>query len=145
LGPLTLREKTSPKIFTDAYEFIFQGMRDHQVKRIIAIGTPYIHDPKDADTLKVKFANAFIRIFASGIYAIFQAIGSVFDKDGQDLEWTIVRVGQLVDSKAAVKVGRLGDSVWTTSTSRDGAAEWLVEFVGKGALEYYGERPALSS
>jgi hypothetical protein len=144
LGPTGLFSKVPPSVYTDAYTLIFNAMKQTGVSRILAVGAPYMPDHTDVPSFKARFANGFMRIVGSGIYADFEAIGKLFDGE-KELRWTIARVGRLVDGEQAVRSGAVGSKEWGGNTSRNGAAEWMVEFVEGSMDQWVGEKPALWS
>lgn len=93
-----------------AYASVIKIMHQHNVKRLVALGTASIKDPND------KFDSQFwvlintVATLARNAYKEVVAIGDTIRAEGENLDWTIVRVPILgsQDSKEVV-AGYVGD------------------------------------
>ena len=122
-------------------------MRKHKVKVIYAIGTPYTPDTKDSNSRAAKFASLFFRILTHNLWKSFVLIGDVFDKDAEDLSWTIVRVGRLIDGTSGKTTAfeYVGAPGWSSNTTRDGVAGWIVDQIDRDDQDWIQKKPAVST
>src|SRR6266480_107812 len=147
LGPTEFWPSTPPELYVQAYKTIFDTMRKHKVKVIYAIGTPYTPDTKDSNSRIARFASFFFRILTHNLWKSFVLIGDLFDREAEDLSWTIVRVGRLTDgtngkTAAFEYVGAPG---WSSNTTRFGAAEWIVDQIDRDDQDWVRKKPAVST
>jgi hypothetical protein len=146
LGSTSLAQRTPEDIFTDAYKRIFAAMREHGVTRIFAMATPSITDPSDKFSLVAAVGVRVIRTIAHSVWKELIAVGKLFDAEASDLQWTILRVGRLLDEESKVVATYVGEGGWNMNTSRPGTADWILGEVEKdGSGEWVKKRPALSN
>ncbi|QRW22832.1 NAD(P)H-binding family protein [Rhizoctonia solani] len=91
-----------------AYSLILRIMKEPEVecKRIILLGTVSIPDPNDKRDLAIWTLVQGIKLTAYDAYADEVAIGETVRREGDGIEWTIVRVPLLTRSEnEAVSLG----------------------------------------
>lgn len=147
LGPTEFWPSTPPELYVQAYKTIFDTMRKQKVKVIYAIGTPYTPDTKDSNSHIARFASFFFRIFSHNLWKSFVLIGNLFDREAEDLSWTIVRVGRLSDgaNRKTTAFEYVGAPGWTSNTTRDGIAEWIVNQIDRDDQNWIHKKPAVST
>jgi putative NADH-flavin reductase len=130
LGPSVSSGPMHPKgtPLARAYSLIIELMRGHRVRRLVALGTPSITDPNDKFSLRMSIIVKGVATLARTAYEDVVAIGETIRTQGNDLDWTIVRVPILsgADDKKIV-VGYVGDGrtgIWVT---RAGFALFVVQ------------------
>ena len=145
LGPTGFWSSTPPELFVHAYKTIFDTMRKYKIKVIYATGTPYTPDAKDSNKFIARFISFFIRIITHNLWKSFVLIGELFDKEAEDLEWTISRVGRLSNetNKKTTAFEYVGAPGWTSSTSRSGVAEWIVDQIERDDQGWIRKKPAV--
>jgi len=130
LGPSVSRGPLHPsgEPLAHAYSLVIKLMKIHGVKRLLALGTPSITDTHDKFSLKMSVIVAGVRTLAHTAWKDVVAIGETIRKEGDALDWTIVRVPILSDSSdKKFVVGYVGDGktgVWLT---RAGFAAFTVQ------------------
>ncbi|KAG1874218.1 NAD-P-binding protein [Suillus tomentosus] len=134
LGPSVSRGPMHPKgtPLARAYSLIIELMIGHRVRRLLALGTPSITDPSDKFSLRMSIIVNGVATLARTAYEDVVAIGETIRTQGNDLDWTIVRVPLLsgADDKNLV-VGYVGDGktgIWVT---RVGFASFVVQELEK--------------
>lgn len=134
LGPSVSRGPMHPKgtPLARAYSLIIELMIGHRVRRLLALGTPSITDPSDKFSLRMSIIVNGVATLARTAYEDVVAIGETIRTQGNDLDWTIVRVPLLsgADDKNLV-VGYVGDGktgIWVT---RAGFASFVVQELEK--------------
>jgi hypothetical protein len=155
LGPNSARQPKNTE-YADYYRTIVSFMKEHNVRRIFAMGTISIYQPEDRGSLVRFLLTCLIRILAPGAYHNIIATQKLFE-DGQttsDIEWTVYRLGNLAgssDEKAWLAnrgdeayAGPLGAAGWTSSMKRATLARWLVDAAESGAPEWIRRMPAVS-
>jgi len=130
LGPSVSRGPLHPKgtPLARAYSLIIELMKTHGVRRLLALGTASITDPNDKFSLRMSTLVTGVAILAHTAYEDVVAIGKTIRTQGDNLDWTIVRVPILTgsDDKNFV-AGYVGDGktgVWLT---RAGFASFVVQ------------------
>lgn len=130
LGPSVSRGPMHPKgtPLARAYSLIIELMIGHRVRRLLALGTPSITDPSDKFSLRMSIIVNGVATLARTAYEDVVAIGETIRTQGNDLDWTIVRVPLLsgANDKNLV-VGYVGDGktgIWVT---RAGFASFVVQ------------------
>ncbi|KAI1380649.1 NmrA family protein [Hypoxylon crocopeplum] len=143
-GPSGPRAPTD--IFVPAYKLILATMKSEGVKRIIALSTYSVYDPKDKPN--------FLRwLLTTGLWATFYKVwkavtdvSEVFDEEGEGLDWTLFRVGYLADGpRLRVVDGYVGDGTVGMYLRRADMAEWILSQADKTPPEFVRERPGLAS
>ncbi|KAG8687878.1 hypothetical protein FRC11_006440 [Ceratobasidium sp. 423] len=129
-----------------AYSLILRIMKEPDVecKRIILLGTVSIPDPRDKRDLAIWTLVQGVKLTAYDAYADEVAIGETIRREGEGLEWTIVRVPLLTRSEnEGVVAGQVGGPKMGTYVSRAGfAAFCLSELVKR---EWVLKAPMISS
>jgi hypothetical protein len=80
--------------YADYYRTIVGLMKEHDVRRIYAMGTIYIYQAQDHSSF-IRFLGTWIvRIIAPGAYQNIIAIQKFFENEqtANDIEWTVYRV-----------------------------------------------------
>lgn len=134
--------------FTDAYRLVFPLMKKGNVKRILAMGTPSISDPRDEFSILVFLGVLLVRIIANSAYKDIVSVGKLFDTDatGNGLDWTLFRLGFLANGPPRIsKAGYVGQKGWTMKNQRADVAAWLVGEIEKDNSEWNRKRPSLWS
>jgi nucleoside-diphosphate-sugar epimerase len=136
LGPNIIRT-LPPNFFADQYRRVWAAMRDHNVKRIFAMGTFSIVEPQDGFSILKWLAVWFVYLLANSAWQNIINLGKAYEEEAQDLDWTIYRVGGVLGGhddktwarqrKGGVYEGWLGEKGWTFSTQRSELARWLVD------------------
>ncbi|RDB29044.1 hypothetical protein Hypma_015142 [Hypsizygus marmoreus] len=115
-----------------AYVLVIKLMHQHQVKRLICLGTPSITDAADKFNLAFSLLVNGVAILARNAYNDVVAIGRNVRTEGADLDWTIVRVPVLTDKDSEeVIAGYVGDGKTNTFLSRSGFAAFVVNEIEK--------------
>ncbi|MCX2931734.1 NAD(P)H-binding protein [Mycobacterium sp. CVI_P3] len=126
LGPGTNTADIPPLI--TGTRNIVAAMHEQSVQRLVAVGTPSIHDPADGKDWKIHLLVALIKCFQPAAYEAIVTIGGVVRESG--LDWTIVRLpfltnGPRTDGVNARQVGHRGG----LRLSRANAAAFLLDQV----------------
>ncbi|KAL4965282.1 RNA polymerase II mediator complex subunit MED27 domain-containing protein [Aspergillus stella-maris] len=147
LGPKVF-DKIPTTMYADIYrKSVFPLMREHGVRRILAMGTPSIPRPEDSWTFLSCFGIPLLRIFASPAYQNVRNIGDAFDHHAEGLDWTVYRISAIpgnddeeswrIDREdGEVFVGWVGQRGWTMSQKRGSLARWLVDAAEGGAEKW---------
>jgi NAD(P)H-binding len=155
LGPNNLRP-ISPTLFPDQYRRVWAGMRQHNVKRIYAMGTVSIVEPKDRFSILSWLMVWAVYLFANSAWQNIVNLGKAFETEAQDLDWTIYRVALVRggDDEQTWRDQRLGELFegwkaepgWTGSIRRAELARWLVDAAeGKAVKDWARSKPIVSS
>ncbi|KAG1889323.1 NAD-P-binding protein [Suillus subluteus] len=130
LGPSVSRGPMHPKgtPLARAYSLIIELMKGHRVRRLLALGTPSITDPNDKFSLRMSIIVNGVATLAHTAYEDVVAIGETIRTQGNDLDWTIVRVPILsgANDKRFV-VGYVGDGKTGIRVARAGFALFVVQ------------------
>ncbi|KAN0100943.1 hypothetical protein V8E55_000927 [Tylopilus felleus] len=129
LGPkLSCGTYPSGEPLAHGYSLIIKVMVAHNVKRLIALGTPSITDPHDKQSLKWSLVVGGIKTLVPAVYSDIVAVGNTIRTEGDALDWTIVRVPFLTDSNSRdVVAGHVGDGKTGTTLTRVGFAAFVVQ------------------
>ncbi|KAF1815602.1 NAD(P)-binding protein [Eremomyces bilateralis CBS 781.70] len=152
LGPNDMR---SPMPYPGYYSLMFPLMREHGVKRILAMCTPSVAESNDNFNLLVNiFIRRIFKLLAPGAYQCMQNVARVFRDEAQGLDWTLFRITAIPgesdadswkrDREHSTYVGYVGDKDWKYWTNRSGLARWLVDTVEQGQGKWVGKLPAVS-
>ncbi|CAE6462485.1 unnamed protein product [Rhizoctonia solani] len=129
-----------------AYSRILRIMKEPDIgcKRIILLGTVSIPDPNDKQDMAIWTLVQGVKWTAYDAYADEVAIGETVRREGNGIEWTIVRVPLLTKSEnEAVVAGYVGGPRMGTHVSRAGfAAFCLSELVRR---EWVLKAPMIAS
>lgn len=145
LGPPTTQGLFYPSNtpLAHAYSTVLQVMKQHNVNRLIALGTASIVDESDKFDLKFRTLIAGVWLFAHNAYKDIVAIGEAIRKQESDLAWTIVRVPILTNSESTeVVAGYVGDGKTKTTLSRPAFASFVLHELEKN--EWSKKAPLIS-
>jgi hypothetical protein len=154
LGPNVQSRNIDPVVYSDFYKALFPLMRQHNVRRILAMGTLSIQLPEDHWKLLAQLAVLFIWLFVTKAYRSILNIADAFEADASELDWTVYRIAGIPggsDNPSWMKdreAGRIFEG-WvgekgTISTPRGALARWLVDAVEGGADKWIRKMPAIS-
>lgn len=133
-------------MFVPAYQGIFRVMRAQAVRRIIAVSTFSVHDPKDRFNFMRWLLTTMVWAMAHGSWKAIIDVARTFDTEAGDLDWTLVRVGLLTKGPAGRAVdGYVGDGKISMSLRRTDLAEWTLTQAAKSPPEHVREKPGLAS
>ncbi|CCM01291.1 uncharacterized protein FIBRA_03340 [Fibroporia radiculosa] len=125
LGPGASHPSNTP--LAHAYSLVIDIMKKHGVRRLIALGTASIKDEHDKFSVTFAALVSGIMIFAHSAYNDIVAIGDTIRSQGEDLEWTIVRVPLLNNhGTREVVAGYVGDGKTKTTLSRTAFAVFII-------------------
>ncbi|TAQ84003.1 hypothetical protein B7494_g7671 [Chlorociboria aeruginascens] len=155
LGPTTIRQPKNTE-YADYYRTIVGLMKEHDVRRIYAMGTIYIYQAEDHGSF-IRFLGAWITsIFAPGMYHNIIAIQKIFENEqtANDIEWAVHRVGNIPGSSDAWSVDReqgegeayagpIGAPGWSIFTNRSVLARWLVDAAESAVPHWNHQFPAV--
>ncbi|KAF9817471.1 hypothetical protein IEO21_03428 [Rhodonia placenta] len=142
LGPGASHPGNTP--LAHAYELLIAAMKQHGVKRLIALGTASIKDGSDKFSLAYTAMITGVSLFAHSAYKDIVAIGETIRGQGKELDWTIARVPILTNNDTReVVAGYVGDGVTKTTLSRAGFAAFMVEELEKN--EWVKKAPLITA
>lgn len=157
LGP-NISDKIDGSIFAAFYARLFPLLREHGVRRIMAMSTPSAGQPEDGFHLLATLMVWAVRLFAGTAYNAVRGIARTFQEQGKDLDWTVYRIAMIPgnpdeaswrrdrdEAGAGVHVGYVGDGTWGFSTNRSVLARWLVDAAEdeEGMRKWVGKLPAV--
>jgi hypothetical protein len=155
LGPGPSRQPRNT--FADCYRTITPLMKQHGVRRLIALGTTAIYQ-RDDQTSAVRYLMAgFIRIAVNAAYQNIMAIQEYFEAlDDASIEWTVYRLGMLSGTgepavwsenrnKGEVYAGPVGAPGYTSAINRSILAKWLVDTCLESTAKWTHKMPAVSN
>lgn len=154
LGP-NERRGIDSALFVNFYRTVFDAMRTHNVKRIFAMGTISIPDPGDKFSIQRLLLLGLVRALAESAYQMIVAIGELFAKEAEGLDWTIYRIAGIPGGSdeaswkkdredGEIFEGYIGEPGWSVSQKRGRLARWLVDAVEDGKTKWIGKMPAIS-
>lgn len=146
LGPPTTQGLTYPgnTPLAHAYTTVIQIMKQHDVKRLIALGTASIADKLDKFDLKFRVLVTGVYFFAHNAYKDIVAVGEVVRQQESELVWTIVRVPILTNSESTqVVAGYVGDGKTGTRLPRAAFASFVLNELENN--EWCDKAPLISS
>lgn len=155
LGPNIKDKNIGPSLFADIYrESVFPLMKQHGVKRVVAMGTLSIRQPDDRWTFFQTMLTVVMPLFAGAVYRNMLNLADLFEKKAEDLDWTVFRIAQIPgdsdeaswrrDREGALFTGPVGEKGWSSSVQRAGLARWLVDAAEGKAKAWIGKMPAVS-
>ncbi|KAI1500519.1 NmrA family protein [Biscogniauxia marginata] len=143
-GPSNPRASTD--VFVPAYKLILATMRIEGVKRIIALSTFSVYDPKDKPNFLRWFLVTTLWAMAHRVWKTVIDISKVFDEEGENIDWTLFRVGFLANGpRLRVVDGYIGNGTLGMYLRRADIAEWALTQADKTPPEFVGEKPGISS
>ena len=142
LGP-PIDRAASDHALTDGMRAIVAAMRRHDVRRLIALSTVSVPDPRDRPGILDRLVPVGIRALIPNALAEVQGITEAVTTSG--LDWTVVRMFAPVDNppNGTLRVGYLGRDDLGVAMTRTDVAAFLV-----GQLTdttYVGAAPAISN
>lgn len=156
LGP-SVKIPLSKTTFSDMYRNIFEMMREHNVRRIFAMGTPSIILDSDHTSLKRWGAIKGLRLFYPGAYENIINIQAAFEdiEATRDIDWTVYRIGMLSGESDEASwrsdredgetyVGPVAGPGWTFAQKRGALVRWLGDVCGSQGLDLVAKMPAVS-
>lgn len=121
-------------------------MKSEGVSRIITLNTFSVSDSRDRPSLLRWILITLLWTVANNVWKTMNDISEVFDSEGQDINWTLFRVGFLADGPPLHAVdGYVGDRTVGMYLKRADIAEWTIEQAGRTPAEWVHERPGISS
>jgi len=149
LGPTGLGYRGT--FIAEFYQQLLSHLRtlpSDKMPYVLALSTVSWHSPSDSFSLTVWFLVNIIWLMANGAYKEIITTGKVFEQYGNDLPWTLYRVGYLSDreEKGLATAGYVGPK-WTVGTSKKDLALWLVmeAELDKRERKWVGKTPAIYS
>ncbi|TCD62941.1 hypothetical protein EIP91_006204 [Steccherinum ochraceum] len=111
-----------------AYSTLVAAMKEHNVNRLILLGTASMKDEHDQFSARFAALVSGVAILAHHAYRDVVAIGEVVRGEGKDLAWTIARVPVLTsDASTAVIAGYIGDGKVNTTLPRAAFAAFVLK------------------
>ena len=113
-------------IFPTFYKLLLKVMREHGVRRILAMSTFSLYDPKDQSMVSRAAMVWLVWLLAMGAWREF--------------------VGMITDAPESVtKAGFVGEKGFKLTIGRKDMAAWLVEQIVTNPPQWIGQAPATSS
>ncbi|KAH8661958.1 hypothetical protein BX600DRAFT_498572 [Xylariales sp. PMI_506] len=145
-----------PYPYPGYYTAIFPLMREHGVKRIMAMSTVSADEPGDRFHLVAFLLVLLVRIMVPAAYRAVRDIVRVFKEEaGDDLDWTVFRLGAIpgaADEESwrahrgdITYAGALGGEGWKVWLRRSALARWLVDMADGGQDQWIHKVPAVSN
>jgi hypothetical protein len=129
-------------------------MREHGVKRILAMSTPSADEPQDRFHPLMWFFVLIVRLIVPAAYQAVRAIAKVFKEEAQGLDWTVFRIAGIPGGhdeaswqehrKHNVYAGYVADGSWKQWTYRGSLARWLADSAEGQNSQWIGKLPAIS-
>ena len=128
---------------TEATRTIVAAMRESGVRRLIALGTVSVPDPRDRPGLVERLVPVGIGLLIPGALEEVQGISEVVSTSG--LDWTLARMFAPVDipSNGTLRAGFLGRDDIGTPMARTDVAAFLVDQLTDD--RFVGAAPAISN
>lgn len=155
LGPDIKHRDISPTIYPDMYKSsIFLAMRQHGVRRILAMNTISVARAGDFWTLMAPMGRNFMRMFAGAIYENMIKLAELFEHEDAHLDWTMYRIGMISGESDEVSwkrdrwsgqvyEGPIGGRGWKVSLKRGLLARWLVDMVEDETKKWLHDMPTV--
>ncbi|EJF58432.1 NAD(P)-binding protein [Dichomitus squalens LYAD-421 SS1] len=143
LGPGPSHPSNTP--LAQAYQLIIESMKQQNVKRLIAVGTPSMKDEHDHFSLIMLAMITVVATFVRNAYKDVVAIGqTIRAADPEELVWTIARVPILNDNEdRSVLAGYVGDGKVGTKLARQALAAFVLRELEEN--QWTLKAPAISS
>jgi hypothetical protein len=149
LGPTGFRYKGT--YVAEFYQQLLSHLRtlpNDKMPYLLALSTASWPSPLDSFSFTVWFLVAFVWLMANGANKEIIATGKVFEQYGNDLPWTLYRLGYLSngEEKGLATAGYVGPE-WTVTTSKKDLAKWLVmeAELDKSERKWVRKTPAIYS
>ncbi|CEI68027.1 hypothetical protein FVEN_g7702 [Fusarium venenatum] len=155
LGPSTAKPSSDTE-FADYYRFIVPLMKEHQVSRILALGTTAIYQPDDQSSVTRGLMGTLIKVMANSAYHNILAIQEYFEKlNDTSIDWTIFRLGWLGGTsdksawladreKGKAFAGPVAAPGYTSGINRSLLAQWLADVATAEPAIWVRQMPAVS-
>ncbi|CAG8978480.1 hypothetical protein HYALB_00005054 [Hymenoscyphus albidus] len=154
LGPVGLqRSKETP--ITDFFTVLLHAISALPTKpRVFHSSTGSVTDPSDKFTFIMWLSVLVIKLLAPGARNEILSTAKVFVEHGNDIDWTLFRLGVLSDEKEGevdangekkvAHAGYIADEKWQLMTPRSQIARWVVKQATEGKVEWNKKMPALA-
>jgi hypothetical protein len=128
---------------TDATRTIVDAMHGSDVRRLIALGTVSVPDPRDRPSVLERLVPVGIGLLIPGALEEVQGISEVVATSG--LDWTLARITAPIDipSNGTLRAGFLGRDGVGTPMARTDIAAFLVDQLDDS--RFVGAAPAISN
>lgn len=156
LGPNVYDRHMNHSLFADIYiSSVFPLMREHGVRRILAMGTLSIKLPDDKFNIMQCILPYLMPLLANFAYQNVLNIRRAFESHGDGLDWTVFRIAHIPGGSDEASwrkdrldgelfTGWIGENGWTMSLKRGALARWLVNAVEGDADNWIGKMPGIS-
>lgn len=133
-------------VFPSFYSLLLRVMRECDVRRIFAMTTISVYDERDRRSMVRAVLTRAVWAIGMPAYREFVEIANTFQTKGQDLDWTVYRIGVITDAElVAPKAGYIGERNSGLQISRKAMAAWLVEQVEASPQHWVREMPYIWS
>ncbi|KAL6912524.1 hypothetical protein FSST1_010284 [Fusarium sambucinum] len=155
LGPSTAKPSSTTE-FADYYSLIVSLMKEHQVSRILALGTTSIYQPDDQSSITRALTCNLIKVMVNTAYHNILAIQQYFEKlNDTSMDWTIFRLGWLGGTsdksawladreKGKAFAGPVAAPGYTSGINRSLLARWLADVATTEPAIWVRQTPAVS-
>lgn len=155
LGPSA--ERLPREAFADIYRKIIPLMKEHGVRRLIALGTTAIYRSDDKRSITRSLMAGLIRVIANSAYHNVMAIQEYFESvNDASIEWTVYRLGWLSGTsepaawsddrtKGEAYAGPVAGPGFTSGVNRSILAKWLVDTSLDPNAKWAHQMPAVSN
>ncbi|KAJ6020570.1 NAD(P)-binding protein [Penicillium herquei] len=144
IGPSGTTIKNTP--FPSFYPRAFDIMREEGIKRIIALSTFSVPHPNDRFNLTCNILVSMLRLFGHSAWKNLIDVAATFDQHGNDLDWTLFRVGYLKDGGPGQVIQEyVGDGKLGMGVNRVDVAKWVLQQATMKDAENLGDKPGISS
>ena len=127
LSTIGARANTADQVslFGTAMENITRGMRDHGVKRLVAISGAGVLLPDDHVTFGRRFVRALVLLFSKHVALAKEREAEIIRQT--DLEWVLVRPPRIVAGPATGNYRVLPDRVPSSKISQGDVADLMLK------------------
>lgn len=134
LGPNGPGNKTWNDVYHSTFpsivSLLFRVMLECWVRRIFALAKIGIYDDRDRRSALHAVLTAVGWVIGMPVHREFVEIGKTFQTEGQDLEWTVFRIGSITDAEESnAKAGLVRERDSRLNISRKVTVSWLLELV----------------
>ncbi|KAH9923008.1 NAD(P)-binding protein [Amylocystis lapponica] len=127
LGPTSASHPADTPI-AHGYTHVIAAMKKRGVRRLIACGTASMVDERDRFSFTFTAMVAVVALLIRNAYKDVVATGKTIRAQGDELDWTIVRVPMLNDKEnRAVVAGYIGDAKVGVKLARIGFAVFVLQ------------------
>lgn len=154
LGPG--KESLPRDAFASYYRRSIPLMREHGVRRILALATTAIYRTEDLSSISRSLTAGLIKLVANSGFHNMLAVREYFDAvDDENIDWVVFRLGMLSGTceasawaddrdKGTVYAGPLGGRGFTSSINRSLLAKWLTGTALDESIPWVRQMPAIS-